>query len=308
MRHALEMGCLCLGILCLFYYLGIALYAGITTSFAWVWLSGGAVLLLLQFALRFESVHPHIWLRFLTGAVFALLAAAFVIILVVGSRIVSTMCTVPQENLDYVIVLGAQVRGTSPSLSLKKRLDCAAEYAEENPDTTFILSGGQGSDEDISEAECMAQYLAAAGVSKDRLVMEDASTSTRENLIFSAEIIRALDADKDSLLSDPTADVGAAYAGDMDDGGADAGSDRTDSDRETEENSGIYAAETINVSVGILSNNFHIYRALLLARQIGYTNVSGIPADSVLVMQPHNILRETCAVLVMKCKNLLQKF
>lgn len=253
MRHALEIGCLCTGILCLFYYLGIVLYAGITTSFAWIWLSGGAVLLLLRFALRFESVHPRIWLRFLTGAVFALIAAALVVILVIGSRIVGAMCTVPQENLDYVIVLGAQVRGTSPSLSLKKRLDRAAEYAKENPDTIFILSGGQGADEGISEAECMFQYLSAAGVPEDRLLMEDASTSTRENLVFSAEIIRALDADKDSLGS-----------------------------------------------VGVLSNNFHIYRALLLAKQTGYTNVSGIPADSVLVMQPHNILREICAVLVMK--------
>lgn len=219
-------------------------------------------MIVLRIALWYQKQHPHLWLRCLTGAASMLIMVAFVVILVVGSRIVGAMHTVPQENLDYVIVLGAQVRGTSPSLSLKKRLERAAEYAEENPGTIFILSGGQGPDEGISEAECMYQYLVTAGVPEDRLIKEDASTSTRENLTFSAEIIRGLAKDEEQSVPDTDADAG--------------------------------------ISVAILSNNFHIYRALLLAEQIGFTNASGIPADSVWFMQPHNILREICAVLVMR--------
>ncbi|MCC8105833.1 MAG: YdcF family protein [Clostridiales bacterium] len=284
MRHALETGCLISGILCLFYYTGIVLYAGITTSFAWSWLCGGAALIVLRIVLWYQKQHPHLWLRCLTGAASVLIMVAFVVILVVGSRIVGAMHTVPQENLNYVIVLGAQVRGTSPSLSLKKRLERAAEYAEENPGTIFILSGGQGPDEGISEAECMYQYLVAAGVPEDRLIKEDASTSTRENLTFSAEIIRGLAADKEQSMPDMAADKEQSMP-DM---------------AEDEEQSVPDTDADVGISVAILSNNFHIYRALLLAEQIGFTNASGIPADSVWFMQPHNILREICAVLVMR--------
>ncbi len=284
MRHALETGCLISGILCLFYYTGIVLYAGITTSFAWSWLCGGAALIVLRIVLWYQKQHPHLWLRCLTGAASVLIMVTFVVILVVGSRIVGAMHTVPQESLDYVIVLGAQVRGTSPSLSLKKRLERAAEYAEENPGTIFILSGGQGPDEGISEAECMYQYLVAAGVPEDRLIKEDASTSTRENLTFSAEIIRGLAADKEQSMPDMAADEEQSVP--------DMAKDEEQSVPDTDADVGI--------SVAILSNNFHIYRALLLAEQIGFTNASGIPADSVWFMQPHNILREICAVLVMR--------
>ncbi|MCC8137912.1 MAG: YdcF family protein [Clostridiales bacterium] len=287
------MGCLILGILCLFYYVGIVFYAGITTSFSKVWLSGGAVLILLWSALRYQRLHPYVWLRCLTGLAFVLIAAMLVITWIIGGRIAGAMRTAPQQDLEYVIVLGAQVRGTSPSLSLKKRLECAAGYAEENPETLLILSGGQGSDEGISEAECMYRCLVGAGVSEKRLLMEDASTSTRENLAFSAEIIRGLDADATLLTSDLAADTGTA----------DAGSDRTASEPESEEESVSYAAEAVTASVGVLSSDFHIYRALLLARQTGYTNVSGIPAESVPVMQPHNILREICAVLVLRIRS-----
>ncbi len=306
MRHALETGCLISGILCLFYYTGIVLYAGITTSFAWSWLCGGAALIVLRIVLWYQKQHPHLWLRCLTGAASVLIMVTFVVILVVGSRIVGAMHTVPQENLDYVIVLGAQVRGTSPSLSLKKRLERAAEYAEENPGTIFILSGGQGPDEGISEAECMYQYLVAAGVPEDRLIKEDASTSTRENLTFSAEIIRGLAADKEQSMPDMAADEEQSMpdmAEDKEQSMPDMAADEEQSMpdmAEDEEQSVPDTDADVGISVAILSNNFHIYRALLLAEQIGFTNASGIPADSVWFMQPHNILREICAVLVMR--------
>lgn len=93
---------------------------------------------------------------------------------------------------DYAIVLGAGVNGTVPSLSLHRRLEAALKYAGENPNATLILSGGQGRGEEISEARCMFDWLTRNGVDADRLIMEDNSTSTRENLTFSREIIDSL--------------------------------------------------------------------------------------------------------------------
>lgn len=97
----------------------------------------------------------------------------------------------PQANgtNEYAIILGAKVNGETPSLSLKYRLDAAIQYAELYPDVQFILSGGQGHDEDISEAEAMHRYLTEHGINSDRLIMEEQSTSTYENILFSKQLL-----------------------------------------------------------------------------------------------------------------------
>ncbi|WP_199092994.1 YdcF family protein [Sporosarcina sp. P1] len=92
-------------------------------------------------------------------------------------------------NYGYAIILGAKVNGEEPSLSLQYRLESAVEYATQYPHVQFVLSGGQGKDEDISEAEAMYRYLQEHGIEKDRLIIEDQSTSTYENLQFSQNII-----------------------------------------------------------------------------------------------------------------------
>lgn len=88
-----------------------------------------------------------------------------------------------------VIVLGCMIYGDQPSLALRERLDAALDYLDTHEDAVCILSGGQGSDEQISEALCMYNYLTARGVDPARLWMEDQSTSTRENLLFSKAIL-----------------------------------------------------------------------------------------------------------------------
>lgn len=99
----------------------------------------------------------------------------------------------------YAIVLGAGVNGDVPSLALRRRLEAAAEYAGENPEAVLILSGGQGRGEDISEAQCMFDWLTRHGVAPERLLLEDRSTSTRENLAFSREILRAHGAEAETV-------------------------------------------------------------------------------------------------------------
>lgn len=100
-------------------------------------------------------------------------------------------------NETTVIVLGCKVDGDRPSLMLKWRCDVAAKYLLEHPDAVAILSGGQGSDENISEAECMYNLITEQGVSTDRLYVEDKSTSTNENIANSKKII-----DDNNLSSD----------------------------------------------------------------------------------------------------------
>jgi uncharacterized SAM-binding protein YcdF (DUF218 family) len=95
----------------------------------------------------------------------------------------------PPEKADYLIVLGARVKGTVPSLALQARIDSAAEYLKENEDTIAIASGGKGPGEDISEAESIKNELMALGIDRSRILIEDKSTDTYENIGFSKKLI-----------------------------------------------------------------------------------------------------------------------
>jgi uncharacterized SAM-binding protein YcdF (DUF218 family) len=92
------------------------------------------------------------------------------------------------EKIDYVIVLGAGLRGTELSQTLRLRLDRSLDIINSRADIPIILSGGQGPGEDISEAEAMRNYLLRHGVSDDRIILEDKSTSTEENIRFSMDL------------------------------------------------------------------------------------------------------------------------
>ncbi|MDO5396957.1 MAG: YdcF family protein [bacterium] len=93
-------------------------------------------------------------------------------------------------NEDAVIVLGCAVRGTEPTQPLAARLDAAVKYHEKNPDAYIIVSGGQGPQEYITEAECMKAYLIAHGVNESVILTEDRAASTTENIRYSREIMK----------------------------------------------------------------------------------------------------------------------
>lgn len=116
--------------------------------------------------------------------------AAYILLLAVT---VPLMCRegykTPEPDADALIVLGCGVRGERVSLTLARRLDRAIEYAEENPETLLILSGGQGRGEDITEAEAMRRYLVARGIDGSRLRLETESDSTYTNFTNSMAII-----------------------------------------------------------------------------------------------------------------------
>ena len=76
----------------------------------------------------------------------------------------------PDNAPEFVVVLGAQVHGSEPSLTLKKRLERAYEYMTEHPEATVFVSGGQGPDETQTEASVMAAYLERKGIASERIV------------------------------------------------------------------------------------------------------------------------------------------
>lgn len=120
-----------------------------------------------------------------------LLVLSIVLFIIVEGIIIFGSMKTPTKEADYLIVLGAKVNGTSPSQILGYRIDKAAEYLKEHPDTKVIVSGGQGADEGISEAEAMYEGLLNRGIEESRIYKEDQSTNTKENLDFSIALMEA---------------------------------------------------------------------------------------------------------------------
>ena len=118
-----------------------------------------------------------------------LLTAIAVTALVMTFMIVQAALTEPDPEAN-VVVLGCEVKGDRPSRMLTGRMDAAIAYLQEHPHTFCVLSGGRGDREDISEAECMYRYMTARGIDPGRLILEDRSVSTRENLQFSLQKLR----------------------------------------------------------------------------------------------------------------------
>ena len=245
----MSLFCFCAGILSLAYYVLIVVYAGITADFAWFWVLLTAVLEGSAVLIRYGRNHPGIFPGWLGTVIMVAVLIGSVCFGFICSRVISGMKSSGKKNLDYVVVLGAHVKGDVPSKALELRLKAALKYARENEDTTLILSGGQGLGEDITEAKCMENYLTAHGISQERLVLEEKSTSTKENLKFSDEL------------------TGCSKK-----------------------------------NTGILSNNFHVYRAVKLAEKQGYKHPYGIAAASDPIMQVHYVVREVAALVKEKLR------
>ena len=105
-----------------------------------------------------------------------------------------------QTQCQYIVVLGAKVNGTSPSLSLSDRIRTAEAYLKAHPGTVAVLSGGQGADEGISEAQCMYDQLTQRGIAADRLWLEEQATSTWENLQYTLDLIEVKTGDRPQTL------------------------------------------------------------------------------------------------------------
>ena len=146
-----------------------------------------------------------------------------------------------RSDLDYIIVLGAHVNGTKLTLALLERVRRALLYLEENPGTKAVLSGGRGDGEQISEAEAMYRYLTEHGIAAERLIKEEQSTNTKENLDFSLCLIGSMEH-----------------------------------------------------SIGIVTNNFHVFRGVAIGKKCGCRKIYPIPSKyrswRLLIYVPREIL------------------
>lgn len=93
-------------------------------------------------------------------------------------------------STEYAVLLGCKVNGSQPGVFLRARINAAYDYLNKNPNSKIILSGGQGNNEDISEAQCMYNTLIDMGISPDRMLLEDNSTSTEENFMYSKDLMK----------------------------------------------------------------------------------------------------------------------
>ena len=189
----------------------------------------------------------HLWSRLSKGPkiiFLVLLILLLTLFLFVEAHICSGFRKKEVPDLDYLIVLGAQVKEDGPSVVLRFRLEKAYKYLMANPDTKCILSGGQGQNEPFSEAVGMKSWLVEKGIPESRLLLEDKSLNTKENIEFSKQLLQGE-----------------------------------------------------SPSVGIVTNNFHIFRACAIAQKSGIRNVTGIPAYSTPLYLPNNMLREFLGVM-----------
>ncbi|WP_176968238.1 YdcF family protein [Tindallia californiensis] len=99
--------------------------------------------------------------------------------------IIGTFLMAGNDQADDAVVLGAGIIRREPSYTLAKRLDYAAKYLEDNPSGMLITSGGKSDGQLASEAEVMMWYLEKKGISADRIILEEKSTNTLENIKYS---------------------------------------------------------------------------------------------------------------------------
>lgn len=121
----------------------------------------------------------------------ALIALGFAAVFVVLAYMADVAYLRQPDGSTTALVLGCQVQADgNPSVMLQRRLEKAKEYLQEYPDAMCIVSGGQGPDEPMPESTAMKQWLVAQGIEEDRIMEEDASHDTRQNIDNSLAILR----------------------------------------------------------------------------------------------------------------------
>lgn len=105
------------------------------------------------------------------------------------SAFLNTFHLFKKRKLDYIIVLGAGIKGEQVPPLLTSRIDQGIEILKKNPKALVIMSGGQGKGEDIPEGEAMARYAINKGIDESKIIIEDKSTNTKENLLFSSKLM-----------------------------------------------------------------------------------------------------------------------
>ena len=194
---------------------------------------------------------------------------------------------IPAFDKDYILILGCQIRpdGSLTPL-LRSRADRAIEFADMQKtsagrDIVFVPSGGKGSDEVMAEADAIANYLRSTGIPDDRIIAENKSVNTYENIKNSMELIL-----EDFAARGDGDDISGGHAG----GDCEAHGEAC----ATASTPGTPAAKP---KVAFSTTNYHVFRAGLLAQELGYP-MEGIGAPTKRYFWLNAFIREFIATLV----------
>ena len=237
---------LVLTVICVLYSAMVYMVGSGTLSYT-IWLAGSAF-----FALCFFLAGKDRWKRtpkVLRYGAIAVITAVAAVFLVCFIAIFSHFTDKGEENLDYIIVLGAQMRSTGPSVIYRYRLEKAAEYLGENGDTICITTGAQGANETVSEGKGGRDYLISKGMAPERIIAEEKSLDTDDNITNALAMI--------------------------------------------EEREG----STANLRIGIVTNGFHVFRGVHIARKLTDAEICGIAAYMEPQYIPNNVVRECFGIL-----------
>ena len=146
------------------------------------------------------------WARICKRILLVCLATGVLAFAALEAWVISWARTDSDTPVAAVVVLGAGVNGTVPSQSLQVRLEAALEYLADKPDIPIVVTGSQGPGEDISEAQCMADWLIGRGVAADRILLEDQADNTKENIEFSKAMLRDNGVDTTANIAVVTSD------------------------------------------------------------------------------------------------------
>ena len=246
-----------LSIFCVIYFLVITVYNGIGTAYSGVWLLFAGVCASMGYYSRNRKKNlgglPQRLPVFIYTSFYLGIGSFAAIMAMAASEAYA-----PDEHpADYMIVLGARIEDNEPSEELRFRLDRAAGYHAEHPDTMFVLSGGQGRDEAVPEALVMYSYLHRKGLPDERLLIEPDSRNTYENIVLSAVQIRGHMLEKSRKT------------------GREPGDPR----------------------IGIITSGNHLIRAKSIARKLGFHNVSGVYSSTDPVLFLHTCVYECAAII-----------
>lgn len=180
MKSGLKIIWIVIGLL---LFLNTIIMAAITNFNSGIVIALGVSLAISFYGLFMDRLYKIKWLNYTILLGFVTMLSIMLFIAVYGKY----------NNVSYkedaVIVLGAGIRGENVTLTLAHRLDKAVEYMGKNPHAIIVVSGGQGSGEDIPEALAMERYLLKKGIPEEKIVKEQNSTSTYENCLFSKELL-----------------------------------------------------------------------------------------------------------------------
>ena len=262
---------LCLiAVVCIVYYVVIVVYSGITTSFSLIWLVFAAISLLLSAGWTAYGKHKDKVPLWVPVSIITMCCTGILVFMVVEIMVFAGVAARDTSKLDYVIVLGARVKDTGLSKSLKNRLDKAIQHLDENPGTILVLSGGQGEDEPVSEASAMRDYLVYNGVREKQMILETRSFSTVENIAYSRVAI-----EEDQAMKKAHRQDNPVF---MEPGTFEEVPDKP-------------------VRIGVLTSDFHVYRAQQIAKKWGIPDIYGISCSSDPILFVHFCVRECAAIL-----------